>query len=372
VNLGSIALKLASYGFTADGVGELLGLRGTSVQTAILYKALNRLMTNKQYFTLKELSGVIELDRNGAKWHLINSLENLMATNIFSDEPTPLTELVQPGQATVINLRGTPPLQQQLVVTQLSRQLFEARKLNKLPAMMLVLEEAHQFCPQQGRVRSSNIIRTIASEGRKFGLGLCVVSQRPAMVDKNVLSQCNTQVILKVTNPNDLKAIIASVEGLTTAMIDEIQRLPVSVAIVIGAGIQVPIFIDVRVRETKHGGRPVDIFSNVDTFSEIEPTYDEGLDDTPLDLEQLGHAREDIAQVIHSEQLDQDSPDQNKILFESTQEEIDSASEHFVKLKGPEFIPLSELAVPKHKSGPKPSNNDTELDDAEVDDEKGE
>jgi DNA helicase HerA-like ATPase len=267
INLGTIALRLSNYGFTGDGVAELLGLRGTGVQTAILYKAINRLMSAKNYFTLRDLRGVIEMDRNSAKWHLLNSLENLMATGIFSDQPTKLIELVQPGRAAVINLRGAPPQQQQLVVTQLSRQLFEARKLNKIPGMMLILEEAHQFCPQQGRATSSNIIHTIASEGRKFGLGLGVVSQRPAMVDKNVLSQCNSQVILKVTNPNDLKAIISSVEGLTTGMIDEIQRLPVSVAIAVGGEIQLPIFIDVRVRETKHGGRPTDIFQNVENFA---------------------------------------------------------------------------------------------------------
>jgi len=291
VNLGTIPLRLPNYGFTGDSIVELLGLRGTGVQTTILYKAINRLMAHKSYFTLKELRTVIEFDRNNAKWHLINSLENLQATGIFSENPTQLSELIKPGQATIINLRGATPQHQQIVITQLSRQLFEARKVNKIPALMLVLEEAHQFCPQQGRMLSSNILRTIASEGRKFGLGLCVVSQRPALVDKNVLSQCNTQVILKVTNPNDLKAIINSVEGLNSGMIDEIQRLPVSTAIVIGSGIQVPIFVDVRVRETKHGGRPVDIFSNVDTFKMgrtiDEDTLDNSWDEYRIDDELL-------------------------------------------------------------------------------------
>ena len=355
INLGSIALKLASYGFTADGIGELLGLRGTGVQTAILYKALNRLLAKKQYFKLRELSALIELDRNSSKWHLINSLENLMATNIFSDHPTPLTELVVPGRATVINLRGAPPYQQQLVVTQITRHLFEARKLNKLPPFMLVLEEAHQFCPQQGRARSSNVLHTIASEGRKFGLGLCVVSQRPAMVDKNVLSQCNTQVILKVTNPNDLKAIIASVEGLTTAMIDEIQRLPVSVAIVIGGNIQVPIFVNVRVRETKHGGRPVDIFSDVDVnTSDLEPASDDETGDVLSFNEPENQVYAD-GQVMHSELEPPPRSDDEidvlarKEIVSTTEQELQeedeqfSASEELANLDNPKIIPLSEL-----------------------------
>jgi len=266
VNMGTLPLKLPSYGLTADGICELLGLRNTGVQTAVLYKGFNRLTSKSEFFTLRDLIHVIELTKNNSKWHLINSLENLLSTGIFSERPTRLTDLVQPGRVSVVNLKGITPDHQQIVVTHLTRQLFEARKLNKIPALMLVMEEAHQFCPQQGQARTSSILKTIASEGRKFGLGMTVVSQRPAMVDKNVLSQCNTQIILKVTNPNDLKAIVASVEGLTTSTIDEIQRLPISVAIIVGAGIQHPIFIDVRVRETKHGGRPVDIFSNVESF----------------------------------------------------------------------------------------------------------
>jgi hypothetical protein len=193
-------------------------------------------------------------------------------------------------------------------------------------------------------VQSSNIIRTIASEGRKFGLGLCVVSQRPAMVDKNVLSQCNTQIILKVTNPNDLKAIIASVEGLTTATVDEIQRLPVSVAIVIGGSIQVPIFVDVRVRETKHGGRPVDIFSNVETYHGDQKMEEETVfHDSPFEHdEQLDIG---IPPALHSntmDSLDSDEeinepdivrkeviPEDNDML----EEEQYSASERFADLK---------------------------------------
>lgn len=276
VNPGTLPLKLPSYGLSPDSISELLGLRGTGVSTAIMFKAINRLMSKKNLFTLRELITAIEHDRNSAKWHLINNLENLMSTGIFSNRPTRLIDLVQPGRVTIINLRGVSPTQQQIAVTHLTRQLFEARKLNRIPAMMLVMEESHQFCPQQGSVRSSNILKTIASEGRKFGLGMTLVTQRPAMVDKNVLSQCNTQIILKVTNPNDLKALIASVEGLTNNMIDEIQRLPISVAILVGAGIQLPVFVDVRVRETKHGGRPVDIFSNVETFYSSQDHLDPG------------------------------------------------------------------------------------------------
>jgi hypothetical protein len=90
-------------------------------------------------------------------------------------------------------------------------------------------------------------------------MGLCIVSQRPAKVDKNIISQCNTNIILKVTNPNDLKAIIQSVEGLTSQTYREIQRLPIGVALISGAGLQMPVMTEIRTRETSHGGKSVDI-----------------------------------------------------------------------------------------------------------------
>jgi hypothetical protein len=120
------------------------------------------------------------------------------------------------------------------------------------------------------------VLRTIASEGRKFGLGLCVVSQRPAKIDKNVLSQCATQIILKVTNPNDLKAISQSIEGLTHGMEDNIQRLAIGSAILSGGNVTTPIIIDVRVRETKHGGESVTIVSPVPKDLMEKATYMDG------------------------------------------------------------------------------------------------
>src|SRR5438876_879357 len=160
------------------------------------------------------------LDPHGEYASLIDELEYLSEVEIFAKEGTRIDELVIKSKTTIINLKGVPPDIQELVVNRLATAMFELRKVGRIPPMMLVVEESHNFCPQVGQVASSKVFRTLASEGRKFGLGLVVITQRAAKVDKNVLSQCNTQIILKVTNPNDLKAIIASVEGLTTAKAD--------------------------------------------------------------------------------------------------------------------------------------------------------
>jgi hypothetical protein len=158
-------------------------------------------------------------------------------------------------------MKGVPPDVQDVVVARLTKELFDDRKAGKIQPFLLVVEEAHNYCPERGfgNAVSSNILRTVASEGRKFGMGICIVSQRPAKVDKNIISQCNTNLILKVTNPNDLKAIIQSVEGLTSQTCDEIQRLPIGVALISGAGLQMPVMAEIRTRETNHGGRSVGI-----------------------------------------------------------------------------------------------------------------
>ena len=126
----------------------------------------------------------------------------------------------------------------------------------------MVIEEAHNYCPQNENTLCKKSLSTIASEGRKFGLGLMVISQRPAKIDKNVLSQCGTQIVLKVTNPNDLKAIAASMEGLTAGMEQDIQGLPIGTALVVGSGIQTPMLVEVRPRESKHGGASVQIIGD--------------------------------------------------------------------------------------------------------------
>jgi DNA helicase HerA-like ATPase len=173
-----------------------------------------------------------------------------------------MDELIAKGKTTIINLKGTPPDIQELIVNRIATALFELRKINEIPPMLMVVEEAHNYCPQQGVSECSKILRTIASEGRKFGLGMIIITQRAAKVDKNVLSQCNTQIILKVTNPNDIKAIVASVEGLSSGMADEIQRLPIGVAIVSGGGIQNALFVQIRPRESRHGGESVKVIED--------------------------------------------------------------------------------------------------------------
>ncbi|HDN50424.1 MAG TPA: ATP-binding protein [Thermoplasmatales archaeon] len=237
---------------------DLLNLvpNATPLQKGVLYEACNSAM-EKKFYLLKDILEGIQHAKSNARWNLIPQIEQIISMKLFSVNYTPLNEIVKKGRCSIINLRGVPPYIQELLVAVLLTKIFEERKAGSLPPVLLVLEEAHRYAPERGQGKSfaGTIIKTIASEGRKFGVGLAIVSQRAARVDKNVLSQCNAHITLKTTNPNDLKAIVASVEGLDAKAADEIQMLPVGTAIVAGLPLAAPIFTEIRPRETLHGGK---------------------------------------------------------------------------------------------------------------------
>ena len=238
--------------FTLYELIEIMPMRLNDVQKSIVYDSLKRL-EGKEY-SIQDLINVVRMDDRRTKWKVINGLETLRDSGIFEGKAVTEEELVKKGHASIINLKGLEPKIQQLVVTKIARDLFEAKKLNKIPNLFFLIEEAHNFCPERGfgEAMSSNILRTVASEGRKFGFHLGVVSQRPARVDKNVLSQCNTQIILKITNPNDLRAIGQSIEGFTPGMENDIRQLSVGHALVVGECVEQPITVDIRTRKSRH------------------------------------------------------------------------------------------------------------------------
>ncbi len=266
-------LSLNGTNLEAREIIDLLSAKLSGPQMGVLYQSIKEVKEYKKMYTIRDIIDAVNRSKSNARWNVVASLESLDSIGVFSEQGTPTTELVRKGKASLINMKGVPPDVQDVVVARLTKELFDNRKAGKIPPFLLIVEEAHNYCPERGfgNAVSSSMLRTVASEGRKFGMGLCIVSQRPAKVDKNIISQCNTNIILKVTNPNDLKAIIQSVEGLTSQTYNEIQRLPIGVALVSGASIQIPIMTEIRTRETNHGGRSVDIYKGSPDESKYVP-----------------------------------------------------------------------------------------------------
>ncbi len=186
-----------------------------------------------------------------------------------SHEHIELSELYRPGRCTILQLSEIEQPEQQVIVGTLLRRVNKARELtvgghvNKgenfvnYPVFTL-LEEAHRFAPSGANVVSTNVLKQILSEGRKFGVGIGLITQRPGKLDQDVLSQCMTQIIMRIVNPIDQQTVAQSVEGAGRAMLAELPALTKGQAIISGVGINTPVMCRIRPRITAHGGETFD------------------------------------------------------------------------------------------------------------------
>lgn len=285
-NPESKPLKLSNRNMTSTEIIHMLPAKLSNAQLGTLYSALKNLGENAGFDDL--LAEIHMSEDSSAKWTLVSILEYVKKLNLFSDNFTMMGELVQPGKSSIINLRGVPPEVQEVVVYKLLTDLFTERKRGNIPPFFLVVEEAQNFCPERsyGEAKSSPIIRQIAAEGRKFGLGLGIITQRPARLEKSVISQAGTQIILKLTNPNDTKAVSGSIEGITAETEKEIKNIPIGTAMVTGI-VDLPLFVNIKPRRSKHGGEAVRIFATLNeddekTFKEQAKDFSEAGELLPL------------------------------------------------------------------------------------------
>lgn len=116
--------------------------------------------------------------------------------------------------------------------------------------VVLVLEEAQNYI-REGRKSeedsiSKQIFERIAREGRKFGLGLVVASQRPSELSKTVLSQCNSFIVHRLQNPEDLRYFREIVPGIYGQLLDQLPALAPRSALVLGECVQAPVLVEMR------------------------------------------------------------------------------------------------------------------------------
>ncbi len=109
--------------------------------------------------------------------------------------------------------------------TLFSIKLWQTREERERNPVLLVCEEAHRYVPNRGEAQyeaAQDAIRRLAKEGRKYGIGLILVSQRPSEVEATVLSQCNSWIVLRITNDSDRRHVQGilpdSLAGLTKVL----------------------------------------------------------------------------------------------------------------------------------------------------------
>ncbi len=116
--------------------------------------------------------------------------------------------------------------------------------------VVLVLEEAQNYIQQPRFAEEESIARVvferIAREGRKYGLSLVVASQRPSELSKTVLSQCNSFIVHRLQNPEDLRYFKEIVPSIYGPMLDQIPALAPQTALVLGECIAAPALVRIR------------------------------------------------------------------------------------------------------------------------------
>ncbi|NLV13222.1 ATP-binding protein [Haloarcula argentinensis] len=170
-----------------------------------------------------------------------------------------LPELLEPGQCTVLQLDTMDLRDQQMMVSVLFRKINQERVAHEkgreseleFPVFGL-LEEGHRFAPADGDARSLPVLSTILSEGRKFGVGIGIISQRPSKIDDDVLSQCKTQIIMQIQNPLDQDAVKKGVEDVGEDLLSELPGLTPGQAIIAGDSVNTPFLTRIRERYTEH------------------------------------------------------------------------------------------------------------------------
>ncbi|WP_066504355.1 ATP-binding protein [Abyssisolibacter fermentans] len=106
--------------------------------------------------------------------------------------------------------------------------------------LLIVLEEAHNYLRDGDKSISSRAVQSIAKEGRKYGVGLALVTQRPSELDETVLSQCGTIIALRMNNSKDRGHIRAAIQDELQTMIDLLPSLRTGEGIISGEGVKIP------------------------------------------------------------------------------------------------------------------------------------
>jgi len=200
-------------------------------------------------------------------WRIEQRFEDSFTFDDFQHLDLP--EIFKPGQCTVLQLNEVDERDQQVVVATLLRRLNKARmdtergKVHSgeffLPyPVFVLLEEAHHFAPGGTDVVSTSILKQVLAEGRKFGIGVGLISQRPGKLNADVLSQCQTQCIMRIVNEIDQKSVAAAIEGVGRDLLDNLPALSKGQVIIAGAAVNTPVICRVRARITRHGGESKD------------------------------------------------------------------------------------------------------------------
>jgi DNA helicase HerA-like ATPase len=176
---------------------------------------------------------------------------------LFSSEEDVLAKIVgrllrvpvEGRPLTIVDLSGAPSEIADVIVSTLCRVLFDFSlwcEREKKPPLLVVCEEAHRYVPADERLGFAQTVASItqiAKEGRKYGISLALITQRPFELALSALSQCGTVFALRLGSDADQRFIARTLPDVAGEMLRALPSLPTAQAIVFGEAVRVPMRI---------------------------------------------------------------------------------------------------------------------------------
>lgn len=269
---------------TATDWCRAFGISLTGSIGSLIEKIINELSDSGEDYTLDDIISALERAVEPEKQAAINRFVNAKHWGVFSDHGTPLTELIAPGQVTVLDVScyagsGGSWNVRSLVIGLVAQKLFLERmgsrkdeeytalqkdvlfarpeEKEQEPLVWLMIDEAHEFLPNKGKTAASDSLITILREGRQPGISLVLATQQPGKIHTDVMTQSDIIISHRITAKLDTDALgnltQSYMRGDLEKFLNQLPRVK-GAAIVLDDNNEKLFPIRVRPRMTWHGG----------------------------------------------------------------------------------------------------------------------
>jgi hypothetical protein len=225
----------------------------------------------------RALNNFVAIEREHKLLSTKSDLQEAIITNNIIEQVKFVDQITKEGGIAIFDFSadGAPGVDlktKQFVMTYLASLLFEQFTNYKIKRedryVLLIIEEAQNFCPDKTYPVSSSLahakLSAIATQGRKFGLSLCLISQRPSFVDRIVLSMCNSFFIHRIS-PEDVSFVRSVSGGLPPSLVPKLTTMSQGDLIVTGQmnTVPFPLIIHVPERQVKHTVGEINVCDNL-------------------------------------------------------------------------------------------------------------
>ena len=265
-----------------DQLSEVLEIRDSAnVQQRVLRMAFtNKVKESKEFWSKleEEVKFIINSEDKKLKEYrtsayrvqdIIDEAQRRFDEILDPDMGDPIS-FIKEGRANILNISELSEKQANVAVAFYLQQLLKDRKDASVvrhakskrdryyrfsSPIFVIIEEAHVFIPKDHDTAAKYWAAKIAREGRKFGMGLGIVSQRPRSVDLNVLSQMGSFAIMKIIQEDDQRQIASATESTSRELIAQLTSLNVGDAIFVGQWVNLPSLVHIEEVKEKIMGR---------------------------------------------------------------------------------------------------------------------